>query len=288
MFTVEIGALSLHNLEVRLNPSSARYTAQSVVHLFQSAQCSFKNCVFTLCRLNAVQLNVVAFPDPDSGMMMTTEPGAATIMPRAEFRDCFVRGKGDLVKVHGCRPLQVEVEDSLIALAGQLMDTDATNKPMPTDKALMSWKMTRSSFFTTESAFSLRSKGGKGLAKTDIRLEGCLLTGLTPEEPIVSLMLNDTREDSFGEYLSCEGNRQNFYANFHQMSGWKEQSRELNSEYDKLVFPKITDEVKQNLWDAEPCFFKAADAELGRLKGYGLQLTPEVEQRLLPTLDDEP
>jgi hypothetical protein len=287
MFTVQVGALHLHNLELRLDPAKTGFVAQSIVHLGESAQCSFKNCVCTLRRVNAVQLNVVAFTDLDLGMMMKTEPGSVTI-PRAEFRDCFVRGKGDLISVRGCRPLQVEVEDSLIALAGQLLDTEASNKPMPTDKAMMSWKMTRSSFFTTESAFSLRAKTGKGLAKTDVKLEGCLLAGLTPDEPIASLMLNDTREDTFGELLSWEGNKQNYYANFNRTLDWKEQFPEMNSEYDKLVFPKITDEVKQNLWDAVPGYFKATDAELGRLKGYGLQLTPEVEQRLLPTLDEEP
>ena len=192
-----------------------------------------------------------------------------------------MRGKGDLVSVRGCRPLQVEVEDSLIALAGQLLDTEASGKPMPTDKAIMNWKMTRSSFFTTESAFSLRAKTGKGLAKTDVKLEGCLLASLAPDEPIASLMLNDVREDNVADYLSWEGNKQNFYANFERMRDWKELFPELNTEYDKLAFPKITDEVKQNLWDAAPGLFKATDAELGRLKGYGLQLTPEVEQRLL-------
>jgi serine/threonine protein kinase len=287
MFTVQVGALHLHDLELRLDPAKTGFVAQSVVHLGESATCSFKSCVCTLRGTKIVQLNVVAFTDLDLGMMMKTEPGAATI-PRAEFRDCFVRGKGDLISVRGCRPLQVEVEDSLIVLAGQLLDTEASNKPMPTDKAMMSWKMTRSSFFTLESAFSLRSRSGKGLAKTEVKLEGCLLAALTPEEPITSLMLNDTREDNVGDFLSCEGNKQNFYANFNRMLDWKEQFPELNSEYDKLVFPKITDEVKQNLWDAVPGYFKATDAELGRLKGYGLQLTLEVEQHLLPTLDDEP
>jgi serine/threonine protein kinase len=288
MFTVEVGALQLHNLELRLDPAKAEdRIALSMVHLGESAQCAFKYCVLTLRRVKDVQLNVVAFTDLDMGTMMKTEPGAITI-PRVEFHECFVRGKGDLISVRGCRPLQVEVEDSLIAIAGQLLDIEASNKPMSIDKAMMSWKMTRSSFFTTESAFSLRSKTGKGLAKTDVKLEGCLLAGLTPEEPIASLMLNDVREDTIGDYLTWESNKQNFYANFDKTRDWKELFPELNSEYDKLAFPKITDEVKQNLWDAVPGYFKATDAELGRLKGYGLQLTPEVEQRLLPTPDDEP
>jgi hypothetical protein len=285
MFNVQVGTLNLQKLEVRLDPAKVDYTAQSIVHLGESAQCVFKNCVFTLRRMTNVQLNVVTFTDLDMGTMMKTEPGNITI-PRADFRECFVRGQGDLVSVRGCRPLQVDIEDSLIALAGQLLDTEAINKAMPMDKAMMTWKMTRSTFVTTESAFALRSKTGKGLAKTEVKLEGCLLAGLTPEEPIATLELNNNREDNVGDYLVWEGNKQNFYANFDKMRDWKEQFHELNSEYDKLAFSRLTDEVKQNLWVATPDLFRPADPELGRLKGYGLQLTPEIEQRLLPTPED--
>ena len=48
MFTVQVGALHLQNLEFRLDPSKTGYVAQSVVQLGESAHCSFKNCVCTL------------------------------------------------------------------------------------------------------------------------------------------------------------------------------------------------------------------------------------------------
>ena len=272
LFQIQEGTLQFEDMGIRLDPVETGYEAQSIVQLAKGS-CIFSRCVLDLKAIKDVQLNAATFLDLDQNKMMKMEPNAT--LPRVEFRDCFIRGKGDLVSVRGCRPLQVEVKRSLIALAGQLLDVQAANKMMPMDKTMISWRMDGSSVCLRPSRLSLwRSETSKGLAKTGSKMDGCLLASLMPDQPIAFVELNKNREESFDEYLVLEG-KQTFYASFLKRD-W------TAAEYDKLVFPKL-DDIKHTLWDATPNLFKPATPEQEqRIAGFGLTLTPEVEERLLP------
>ncbi len=279
-FEVQSGRLAIEQMEIRLDPGNADVGIQSIVHLGESAQQSFKNCVLTL-KSETVQLNVATLLDTDR-MLKTDMPGASHA--RIEFTDCFVRGRGDLVNLRGCRLLHVEVLNSLIALDGSLLDVQAAGKSMPMDQGVH-WKMERSSVFTAESLFTLRSPRGTGLTRTHARIEGCLLVALAPRQPVV--LVDATRED---KYLEWEG-RQNFYAHFDDLRDWKDQYKDPDDKsiYENMTFPKLLDEkTVKTLWEATPQWFKPMEkTDLERLTGFGVP--PDVEQRLLaapPTVDE--
>jgi hypothetical protein len=271
---VKDGKLQIENMEIILDPVSSGFDAQSIVHLGESGHCVFKNCYLTLRATNNVPLNVATFVDL-AGMMKPE--GANSAAARVEFHECFVRGKGDLVNLNGCRMLHVDVKNSLVALDGSLLDIRAANKVMPMNQGVR-WKMERSSVFTTESVFTLHSKAGKGLTETLADIEGCLLVSLAPRQPVVELGLPD---EPIEKYLKWDG-RQNFYANFDKDSirDWKEQYKEMNSHYKGFTFADFKDEKLQKLWDATPDWFRPIDAEVMGLSEFGLPAA--IEKRMMP------
>lgn len=284
LFEVQDGRLAFEQLEVRLDPDKADFETQSIVQLGEMAQCSFKNCVLSLkTTRNKGELNVVTFIDPNS-MMKPDIPGPApSTSARVEFQECLVRGRGDLVSLRGCRLLQVDVRQSLIALAGSLLDIHAANKVTPLDQGVH-WRMDQSSVFTTDSVFALRSsQTGKGLSRTTVKLEGCLLAALTPEQKLVDA----TKEDDIATYLDwkCE---QNFYAGFHKVRDWGDEHPESKSRHFSsiLMFPKVDEQAIQALWDATPEWFQPSELDQERLTGFGLP--PELRLLPAPLKSDEP
>jgi serine/threonine protein kinase len=277
-FKIQEGKLEIEGLEIVLDPDKDRDVAQSIVQM-GGAHCIFKNCVFTMRAANGENLSVVSSIDLDTMMKDMAAPPSAG---KVEFHDCFVRGTGDLVALNGCRLLHVEMENSLVALDGSLLDIKAAAKPMPMNQGVY-WKMKRSSIFTTDSVFALRYKFGDVLTETNADVESCLLGSLRPGKSVVNLEGDlDIREK-----LKWKGER-NFYADFDKPNEWRDKF-ETKSELGALTLPKLTDKNLQTLWDAMPDWFKPADAEQERvILGFGQ--SAEAEKRSLQSLTepDEP
>ena len=259
----------------------AGYDTQSVVQFGEGTQCVFKNCIFSLAaRLSTVQLSVASCVDLAQMMKGETSTPANA---RIEFHECFVRGKGALIALQGCRPLQVDIKNSLIALDGSLLDIKATSKPMPMNQGVR-WKMERSSIFTTESVFALHSGTGKVMTLTEASIDSCVMASLAPSQTIVTY---DRAVVDLDKHLKWKG-EQNFYANFENQRNWIDDYREPKSKYGNLTFPKLSDDRKQNpwdtLWDATPEMFAPADAEAKSLSGIGVPM--ESEKRLMLPLPD--
>ncbi len=274
LFKVQDGnKLQIENMEIIVDPASALFQMQSIIHLGESGHCVFKNCYLTLRASNNVPLNVVTFVDLDRMVKMgVPNPSSA----RVEFHECFVRGRGDLVALNGCRLLHVDMKDSLVTLDGSLLDIRAANKAMPMNQGVR-WKMERSSVFTTQSIFALKSPAGKGLTITHADIEGCLFASLALKQPIVELGVEEPLE----KYLKWKG-EQNFYANYDKDSvdDWRRQAWEMKSDYGRLTFAELKDEMIQKLWDATPDWFKPIDGEAERLSEYGVPAV--VEKRMMP------
>jgi serine/threonine protein kinase len=275
LFKVQKSKLHFENLEFLLDPDVG-YEKRSIVQMGESAKIIFERCTFTLKATNKVELSVATFLDLDKTMKMdTTSPLAAHL----EFHECFVRGKGDLVSLQGCRRLDVKLTNSLVVLDGNLLDITASSKSMPMNQGV-NWTMEHSSIFTTEPLFALRSAPGTVLTETQAKIKDCLLVSLMPEQDFVTLGMS--RDVKLSKYLKWECEH-NFYANFEKekLRDWETQFPEIGSKSNGLTFsPKLNDEAKRALWDATPDLFKPVDAEKLMLNGIGIP--PESEEKLLP------
>ena len=274
LFKVQKGMLHFQNLEFLLDPEPG-YDRRSVVQMGEAAQVKFERCVFALKATNRVELSVATFLDLDKTMKMeSSSPGPAKV----EFLECFVHGKGDLVALQGCRKLNAEMTNSLVALDGSLLHIDAGIKSMPMNQGVH-WKMNRSSIFTTDPIFTFHSKAGTTLTETHAEITYCLLASLSPERDVVEIF----RDDKLSKYLRWECEH-NYYANFDadKLRDWKERFPEMASDSGKVTFPKLSDEAKRALWDATQDVFTPADPE--QVKEYGSRL--KSEQRIPPITDE--
>ena len=138
LFKIQDSKLTIEQMEILLDPAQTDGAAHSIVHMGETAHCVFKNCILTLRTGGAAQLNVATFIDLDR--MMKTEAPLPVSSARVEFHECFVRGKGDLVALNGCRLLNVDIKNSLIALNGSLLDIEASTKVMPMERGVR-WTM---------------------------------------------------------------------------------------------------------------------------------------------------
>lgn len=277
IFKVRDGIHTFEGLEIVLDPGQNADVMQSVVQIGE-AHCIFRGCVFTLRAANREQLAVVNSIDLDR--MMKAEVAKTG---RVEFHECFVRGKGDLIALNGCRLLDVDLRNSLVALDGSLLDIEPGSKAMSMKQGVR-WEMDHSSIFTTESVFALRSKLGKVLTETQADVKNCLLASLIPEQ----LVVNFDRDVDMGVYLKWRG-EQNYYANFDKLRDWKEQFPEPTSNYGKFSLGKLTENNMKSLWDATPDWFRPTDAaEEKSIQGIGQPA--DAEKRMMqPILEpDEP
>jgi serine/threonine protein kinase len=277
LFDVQKSKLHFEDMEFLLDPE-AGYSRRSIVQMGEAADLVFEKCIFSLRATNRVELSVVTFVDLDRMMKMETLSPPA--LAKVEFHECFIRGKGDLVALQGCRKLNVDMTNSLVALDGSLLNIEAASKTMPMTQGV-NWKMERSSIFTTVPVFALNSKPGTVLTETHAKIKDCLLASLGSDQDVVSPDM-----DKLSKYLKWECEH-NYYANFDKdkLRDWQGKVPEVITDYGKVTFPKLSDEAKRTLWDATPEMFKPADPEQERLiREFGLPLDSEqrLEQRLMP------
>lgn len=260
LFKVQRSSLLIEDMNILVDPVP-KYRSRSIVQMGESAHLAFKHCTFSLrASDDNVDLSVVSFLEIDK---MAKMEGPSPAASRVEFTDCFVRGKGDLISLNGCRKLSVKVKNSVIALNGSLLDIHANSKPMPMSEGV-TWEMDRSSIFTSESLFRLRAEDPDTvLTTTHAAIRDCLLTSLVPERPIVEMPI----DENFKKCLKWDCSH-NFYANFDKdkLKDWKNEFSELRSEYEKLtISAKLAD-----LWDMPPAALRPTDAEqLDRISDFG-------------------
>ncbi len=256
MFKVQDGSLRVVGMEVSLDPSVEGFESQSFVHLGETAICRFTNCVFNLRTTSDVKLNVVTFIDLDK---MVKGGTPTTASARVSFDECLVRGRGDLVLLRGCRRLQVDVKNSLIALDGSLLDIESANKQMPMDEGVR-WKMSKTSVFVTESLFAMRSKSaGKGLSESQVDADNCLLVSIASEQQPIVLLATE-RTINLEKLLKWRGDK-NYFANFdpNSVSEWRT-IYEPSMTAGTLTFPKLSDELVKTIWESTPDWFVQSES----------------------------
>jgi serine/threonine protein kinase len=210
MFKLYDSELRLENLEILLK--STRYKSQAAVALFGDGKCDFSKCVFTM--KDTKDSRVVIFGDPGQIMKMPSKTGRQ--MPEVYFKDCFIRGEGELVRYQVSRPAKVDMENSLVALAGPFASINANPKEPPVDPAGV-LRLKSVSTFLTGSLVKLKGdEVAKFFAKTNVDATKCLFAALAGK-PLIRLDKLDFDQEQLSVYLPWIGKEPNAYTGYNKM-----------------------------------------------------------------------
>jgi hypothetical protein len=194
LFQLVNGQIEFQDLEFLLRPEDD-YSSLAVVSLSGNSTCHFNHCVITLDNhiKDGVKLDVVALLDPD--MIMKTPPGEQP-KPKVHLEGCFVRGDGNLLKVHASRSFELNVDKSLLCLGGSLLDVKpGIAEPIPQD-ATVQVTLKHVTAWMGEPLLYLRSgKNGRGLAATQVFADHCLFAAAA-SKPLVRLDGLDNKEQT--------------------------------------------------------------------------------------------
>jgi hypothetical protein len=217
LFRLQDGKLHFEDLEILLEPDQP-FKALAMIAMVGNGHCSFKHCVLTMKGKGLgkagepVPLSVITLVDPDEAMKMATKSPRSA--PKIEFRDCFVRGEGDLVAVRASRPFELEADNCVFGLGGSLLESrGSSDKDLPADTAA-ALRLSRVSAFAAEPHFLLKGNpAGKGQILTKVHNTGrCLFVSLGGK-PLVFLDRLDVPEGGMDRFLDWQGTS-NAYANF--------------------------------------------------------------------------
>jgi serine/threonine protein kinase len=273
LFRLHDVQVKFERLEFRLKPK-AEVKFQSVCTITGNGVCDFRQCVLTLIEpdkpADEKRLSVVRLTDPGEAMKMAT-PSMRTA-PAMSFRNCLVRGQGDLVAVGPSRPLELEVANSLVALDGSLLYVDGITKEPPasatnsgsTNQVV---KLTNVTAYLGEHLVHLRAKNVKGLVPTQVKNPAHCLFVAARNKPLIQIEGLDQKQMS--RLFLWEVGKGNAYLMYHKLLYSKESS------YDQAAWQ---DSGNDNVKDEGPRFPKnkfklerpAAEAEATDFAGVKL------------------
>jgi hypothetical protein len=293
-FKMTDGNLVIEHLEFLLRePEQANFKAQAVVSMGGAASCTFRDCVFslrpseTIMHAKRAPLSLITLADPEEAMKM---PASAATRAGAEIHllNCFIRGEGEVVTVRGNRPLDLDVNNTMIALAGSLLGIHAGAKE-PASEAEAKIRLNHVSAFLTEPLLAFYAgKNPKGFIPAHVdSAQNSLFVSLA-EKPLVLIEANEFADGSLRDYLDWKG-QHNAYGNYEKMlqtirpddegqpflnmnaNRWTGFFREADSRY--LAAPISFGALAiKSLWTALPDQF-APPAELGEdLMAFGANL----------------
>jgi serine/threonine protein kinase len=251
---VHDGKVAFENLEFRLAPDKAGYTAQTVAMIVGDGQCSFSNCLATLEPREGVNLSMVTLNDPSAVMKMMPQPTQQED-PRITITGCFVRGSGQMLSVRVSRPFEFKAEDSLLALNGSMLVMDANPKE-PSASRNASITLSHLTTYLTEHLILLRAvkeNGAKGLVATQIKSVSDCLFASAGTKALIHLEGIDTPEGQMERYISWSDSQRNAYSNYTQYveqqpasdampqppltaNAWKDFTRDPDSRFDRVRF----------------------------------------------------
>jgi serine/threonine protein kinase len=248
LFRLTDGNLRFENVEIRLQPRKP-YASQAVVALFGRGKCVFKDCIVTLdpTLQENTHLSLAALPSMEGVMRMDSRPVVGLPTPHLVLQDSLVRGVGEVVRARVCRPVEVEMLNSLAVLYGSLVAIEGKDgvgtvaNPPP-----ISLSLTRTTTCTTAHFLHLKAaKGFKlplpirinaaeclflpaGTSTAFIRLDG---TEIEKEKLADRLRWEATRSNAFGSYANML--QQPDFADFEPLTqdAWKTFSGEVMAKY---------------------------------------------------------
>jgi hypothetical protein len=250
LFRLYHGQLKFEDLEFLLRPDRDGFLSQTVVAMAGYGRCSFKHCVFTLDPASRdVRLSAVTLLDSKGVMKMPTKTEGRTA-PEVVVRTCLVRGQGSLLAGRACRPYDLDVSNSLVALEGSLLDADGTPREMTAERGAQI-KLARVTTYLTENLLHLYgSKAGKGFLTLRVEPATDCLFASPQGKPLVHLENLDSEEQMRRAFAWKGGN--NAYSGFDKMM-------EMQPGDGEVVMRRFDPEAWQrfaNVADADPRFLK--------------------------------
>jgi serine/threonine protein kinase len=298
LFRVRDGKLKLEGLEFSLHPSSDEFTTQAVVDLTGDGRCEFQDCVATLEDSHGKPFALVLVTDPSRFMKM--EPTPQPQEPWVQVRRCFVRGQGDLVAVRATRPLNLEVDNSLVALAGSFLNVEGNSRTPPGANEVKVG-LNQITAFLSDHLIRLRAgKEGEEPVPVRIKAQSCLFAS-AESHALVHLDGMELTPEQMEHAFQWRNGRHNAYHNFQPMldqqpkgdemplpsynqQSWKKFTGEMDATFPppmKLFAEPPVPEIPlvQHLIRALPTHFKV------KMDGVPTGFGAEVEQLPKPFLD---
>jgi serine/threonine protein kinase len=265
LFHVHDGQLVLEGVEVRLRPQQDGFDSQSVATLHGDGAVLFKSCVVTLDGRRA-PLAAVALADPKDVMPQPVSREGTG--PRVAFDSCFIRGEGDLVWARASRPFELDVQKSLVALTGSLLNVEnlRENGPdaVPTHRLPVS--LSRVTAYLGGHLVRLRSADLKSLVPVIVDpAQACLFVSADGSKALIHLEGTMATDDQVREKVVWKGD-QNRYSNFLNMLDQQPSTMEMRM--DAVTREKWTDFASDlgskfvSVTFAGPLWPKARAAEL--------------------------
>ena len=214
LFKLKSGEVTFDGIHFRIQPTRAKGEVVSAVAISGGKSCTFKNCVFTLAEKDDSQAAAVYLPDV--AKLMTMEPGSRPA-PKVKFDHCVIRGRGRGVWVEVTRRLELTMTDTLTALDGPVLLTEAGGKPAA--GGVSTAKFHRVTAFVGGPLIEMH--GGKtadaarasGLLKLEVEADECLFVAVPGAgRPLVDLEGVDPTD--WTSALSWKVKKANRYANF--------------------------------------------------------------------------
>lgn len=216
MFRLVRGEVTFEGVHFRLKPDVPKNGQRAVaVGVVNGRACTFRNCLFTLAEEDDAPAAAVHLPniDADAAMMAPANRSRPTVT----FDRCVIRGRGRGVWVAASRPLNLVVTDSLTAIDGPVLLTEAGGK--------MSGGFTSDAKFTNSTVLAggpvVEMRGAKtvdamraaGLVKLDVEADRCLFAAVPGAgRPLLELENVDPAE--WKSVLGWQAKEPNRYANF--------------------------------------------------------------------------
>jgi serine/threonine protein kinase len=255
LFRVYDGKLRLEQVQFQV-----RAPAVAAAVLVGDGSCSFSDCVLTLEQTNVARLAAVAVTNLPAAMEDNRMTRPAGQRATASFKNCVVRGDGDLIADGSGRPVTAEADNALLALGGSVLNLESTDDmPANAPGASAALKLTRVTAYLGGNLIHFSAgKDVRGLVPVQVSPSNCLFlapagTGMAMggSKPLILLDGPDTSEDRMKQLLQWSG-QANAYNNFSPMldqksgSGempammpftkdrWKELTGESNAAFDRV------------------------------------------------------
>src|SRR5262249_41280117 len=164
--------------------------------------------------------------------------------PRVSLENCFVRGQGDLIAVRAARPLELRVENTLIALTGSFLNVEAGAKEMSAPPVVLV-KVSRVTAYLTEYVVRLRTvTPGKEPVVVQVNPAVNCLFASADGKVLIHLDGLEIGKEQMKSLFSWEGGRQNAYSKFQPMLDQQSRGDEMPlPPYDQQYWKTFTGET---------------------------------------------
>ncbi len=213
LFRVAGGEVAFDGLEFRVRGAGGR-DARAAAAVAGGRGVEFRGCLFTLEDAADVRAAAVSFP-PDAADTPVRADIAGKSPPRAQFRDCLIRGAGRAAWAGGGRGFALDVADTLAVLDGPFLDLDPAGRDVAGGRgAVRLSRVTAVLGGALLDVQAVRAADGRaaGLLPLDVDADRCLFAPLPgPSRPLVSVDGADAAD--LDRALAWRTRDGNWYAN---------------------------------------------------------------------------